>query len=478
MPRCLQPQGLERGGGVDEAPDARVGGNLLIQGVRIVGGELAGRPVDRGSDQLRAHVFDALTQVGEADDVPVLLEIEARVRHPDLHPGDLHLAVHGGQRAQGILVLVPEEVAQEVVLVRLVVVRLDVEGVGLRASAHLHVAPLALLLAEDRRGGEPAEAQFGLEAEEALAALDQCTVQGQAHVAGLDLLDDLVLVPGVVQLHLVLEVEGGLGVVVGVDLELLPDVAHQVQLDPLVEVEGGDPPLVHRDPRVVGARGVDPEDDLGRPLWTDVDRVPAEDPVEGLAPHLDLGDQPLHAGLGILLHTLQPVGLHGPFQIVLEVLVQGHGHRRAVIEAAAHAAVQDVLARVGVVDPLVRDVVRVLEVDTPGGLTGGGRVLDRPDQIDFGAVHLQHEVPEQVGVGLRYTQEQERKEGRPPHEQEHRKLGGTLRHGTHAMSRSQVLQGQPDQFFQSRRFRLPFVEDRLQGPLGLDTVKTQRDQCG
>lgn len=57
---------------------------------------------------------------------------------------------------------------------------------------------------------------------------------GKAHVACLDLLDDLVLVTGIVQTHLVLEIEGRLGVVVRADLELIPDVPLQIQLDPLV----------------------------------------------------------------------------------------------------------------------------------------------------------------------------------------------------------------------------------------------------
>jgi hypothetical protein len=50
---------------------------------------------------------------------------------------------------------------------------LDIEVGGLRTALPLHVLALPFLLAEDGRGGELAEAQLGLQAEQALAALDQ-----------------------------------------------------------------------------------------------------------------------------------------------------------------------------------------------------------------------------------------------------------------------------------------------------------------
>src|SRR5690606_609641 len=127
----------------------------------------------------------------------------------------------------------------------------------------------------------------GLQAEEALAALDELTGERQAYVARLELLDDVILVAREVQFHLVLEIEGGLGVVAGVDLQLGANVAHQVQLDLLIEVERGDLPLVHRNARVLRFAGVHPEGDLGTALWPDIDVASPEDPAEGLAAHLD-----------------------------------------------------------------------------------------------------------------------------------------------------------------------------------------------
>ena len=303
------------------------------------------------------------TQVRERHEVPGLLEVLTHVRDPHLDALDQHTTIHRGKRPQGLVVAVAEVVAQEIVLVGLVLIRLDVEHGGLRTTLGLHVAPLPFLLAEDGRGGEPSETQFGLQAEEALAPLDQGAAQGKTDVAGLDLLDDLVLVTRVVQLHLVLEVEGGLRVVVGVDLQLLTDITHQVQLDPLVEVEGGDAPLIDGDPRILRLADVHPEDDLGRSPGFDVDGITPEDPVEGLATHLDRGDQRLLRALAVLLHTVQPVVVHAALHVVVEVLLQRHAHGRPVIEGAAYGTAHDVLPAFGVVDHFVLDVPWILQVD-------------------------------------------------------------------------------------------------------------------
>ncbi len=230
----LHAQQLQGGRRRSEGSDPRVVGHLGIQTVGTVGG-LVARPVGDQTciHQIRAHPVGRyarragiLAQIGEGHDVPVVRVVAPRVGDPHLHLGHLHPTAHRGQRAHGVLVVVAEIVAEKVVLVGLVLVRLDIEVGGLCPARHRDILALALLLAEDGRGREPSELQLRLQAEEALAALDQLPGERQAHVARLDLLDDVVVVPGEIQFHLVLEIEGGLGVVAGVDLQLVTDVAH------------------------------------------------------------------------------------------------------------------------------------------------------------------------------------------------------------------------------------------------------------
>ena len=220
--------------------------------------------------------------------------------------------------------------------------------------------------------------------------MDQLALQRQANVTGLELLDDLVLVTGVVQLHLVLEIEGGFGVVAGVDLQLLADVARQVELYALVEIEGGNAPLVNGYARVLGLADVDPEGDLGAALWLDLDLVTPEDPVEGLALHVDLRDQGLVVAAGLLIEPFQPVRFHGLLHVVLHVLFERHAHGRAVVDVAlAHGALQDVLAGKWVEDHLLVHVGRIAQVDAAAAFAPGCYgVGDRIGQLDLGTIYL------------------------------------------------------------------------------------------
>ena len=137
-----------------------------------------------------------------------------------------------------------------------------------------------------------AELQFGFKAEERLGAFDQLAPERQAYVTGLDLAQDVVLGKGlrvVVQFDLVVEVKGRPGVVVGVQLEFVADLADHVHVDVHVEVEDRVAAELLDDEGVVLKLVVDAETEVYPTLGLDADFGPAEEVGDQVRVELDVG---------------------------------------------------------------------------------------------------------------------------------------------------------------------------------------------
>ena len=101
--------------------------------------------------QVGGQVGRVLAQIRECHNVSHVLGVGLRVHHVDFDSVDHGSRIGNGQRAHGLVVLIHEVLAEEVVAVRLVVVRPDVELLGLGSPFHFDLAAFAFLLAEDRR---------------------------------------------------------------------------------------------------------------------------------------------------------------------------------------------------------------------------------------------------------------------------------------------------------------------------------------
>ena len=111
------------------------------------------------------------------------------------------------------------------------------------ASFHLHVLRARLFLTEHGIHRQLAELQLGVETEELLAALYQGCVERERYVGGFEELQYVVLLAFVLELYLVLEVKGSLGVLVDVEAYQVAYLSVEVDLQVLVEIEGRHTPL-------------------------------------------------------------------------------------------------------------------------------------------------------------------------------------------------------------------------------------------
>ena len=167
---------------------------------------------------------------------------------------------------------------EEEVAVLLVVGHVDLEGCGLRAALGGDALRRRLLLRQDRLQLQLAELPVGAQAEERCSAVDKRVVRGERDVAGLDELDDLVLLALIFQLEvLCVEVEGGVGVVVEVHVHLVAHLTVDREVDLLVEVEGRRLAVADGQRGVVDVLQRGTHLQLGRALCLHADAARAED---------------------------------------------------------------------------------------------------------------------------------------------------------------------------------------------------------
>ena len=224
-------------GRADVVDAALHGVHSAVEGRILTVGQVAGHALARRCPVGVRHPF-ILTQVGEGHDVSRVVGVRGVIGDPHFDAVDLDAGHQVGRRRHGIVINLTEVLCQEEVAVLLVVGHVYLEGGGLCAAATGDAFRGGLLLRHHRIQLQFAELHGGIDAEEARSAFHQRVVGGEADVARLQLLDNLVLLAVVLQLQvLCVEVEGGIGVVVEVEVHLVAHLRIGRDVDFLVEVE-------------------------------------------------------------------------------------------------------------------------------------------------------------------------------------------------------------------------------------------------
>ena len=293
----------------------------------------------------------ALAEVGQGQDVAVLRNGGTHIRPPHLDAENSHIGVCHRQGAHGPVVVVVEVLRYEVVAVVLILVGTDLELVAARSALHLHVLRAGLLLAHHGIHRQLAELQLGVESEQLLATLDEGRCQRERDVRRLEQLQNVVFLAFVFQLQLVLEVEGGIGVVVDVETDQVAYLGIEVNLQVLVEVEGGHTPLAGIALGVVAVVVHNLERQLRTAAGGNLDFRLAHQRLQLLADLVESGNFAQQASLAVVQHRaaalILPVLahqlLHLPVLVVLET------HVLAAYLHVAHHLHLHIVAMLGVV---------------------------------------------------------------------------------------------------------------------------------
>ena len=330
-----------------------------------------------------------------------------------------------------------EELRQEVVPIRLVVVGADVEFLGLGAALHLNLTPLTLLLGENGRVVQPPKLRFQLQTKQTLRSSDQRPRQRHLDVPGLDVFQDVVLLPLEPDVHLVFEVKQSLGVVLRAEVNLVADASADVQLNLLIEVKGGDPSLALGNLRVFGLRHVDSKGELGRTLRLDFNFIRPENRLKQLVLDGELGRKRSFCFVFLLLQFI-PVFGQIAFHVKIQEFLKGEVGGGAEFNRVPDGLGKDVEPCVLVVGGSVLKVVRPIEVKTRWTLRRVEGILcaERKRQNHLGRIRV-------LRLGGNRQQ--------PAHQQhrQHRKHPATYAPQNLHL---QLLQRHFDQSFHGRRF--------------------------
>ena len=227
-------QGFQRSIGLAElAGVGKIGGDVPIQAVAGVGrNALARRLPMVVENRIR------FTHISESHDVTGIVQHAGLVGNPDFHFLDGYARGDEGQLAHPAVVIAAEILRQEVMPVFIVFIRLDFEGTGLNATAQAHRFGLRLLLGNNAGQAQFSELEFRLHPKKRRTTRDERTVDGHAHVPRLQALDDFVLLAVVAEFDgFGVVLEGGLGVVIHIDINLVAHLAVDAHLNVLVKIE-------------------------------------------------------------------------------------------------------------------------------------------------------------------------------------------------------------------------------------------------
>ena len=323
--------------------------------------------------QVTREVVRVFPDVGEREDVPHILGVGLRIDHVHLDPRDAGSRIHHRQALHRPVVLVPEILGQEEMSVGLIVVGPDVELLGLGAPLHLNLFALALLLAEHGGVVHLAPLRFQLGAEQRLTALNQGALKRHADVARLDVFQDVVLLPLEADVHLVLEVECRLRVVIRSEVDFLTDASVDGQLDALVKIKRGDGPIPLGKARVLRFAVPNPKIELGRTLGPDFNFVRSENGLKNLRVHRQLRGKAALLLVDLILHFV-PELTDVLVNVVFEKLIQGQERGVPEVQRVSKPLTDDVLPRGLIVVHPVFDDIRKVQADPWRRLHGVGLV--------------------------------------------------------------------------------------------------------
>ena len=268
------------------------------QGSKLGVGVVAGRSLGGGGaigNVLLLVEAQGLAQISQRHHIAQVFRGAVVVGHIHLHAGNRHATLDGGQVAQGLVIPVAEKLRQEKVPVPLVLADFYFVLSALGPVLNPHLVGGAAYSSRHSRHAQLTKLELRFHPKQVLATLHQRVGERQAHVAQIDLADDVGRLAHVVELHLVIEVERGFGIVVEHQFEFGANLSGQVQVDVLLEQEVAHALLAQGQGRVFILIEPRPQLDADRAGRSDID-VAAPKNAIGNGTQVNLRNQAL--GLG------------------------------------------------------------------------------------------------------------------------------------------------------------------------------------
>ena len=258
-----------------------------------------------------------------------------------------------------------EILREEEVTVFLVICHIKLERSKLHTTPARYTLGSRLLLREYRLQLELAKLHVGSYTEKTAGALDERGVAGKGYIARLNQLDNLIFLAIILQLHVLgIVVEGGIGVVIQVEVHLIAYLSIHVEIDLLIKVHHRGLAVADRQRRVVDILLVDAKLQFGSTLGLDTDSTGSEDFLGRSQIEVHIREIEFLLALRlidfIVLLAIEGIALvlFRPFHIFIRS--EHDGSRKPGI---AHPVADDITVEGIIVDDLIPEGIRTLEVE-------------------------------------------------------------------------------------------------------------------
>lgn len=307
-------------------------------------------------------------KVGKGNDIADVIHLVAVVGNPDFQVFDFKYRADLGHIFQAGFEIVAIVKREEEVSVFVVLVSFDFKFLDLAASLELYILALGFLLGANSGKSEVAKLKFGFEAKKALSTLDKRTAEGKAYVAGLYFFEDFVfaeLVCVVVEFNLVIEIEDGISIEIGIQVEFFPDFSRYVHLDIHIEIEAARPALPFREDWVIEALIIAAKGEVNIALRADIHGGAAKKAVNEAFLNIEFGKGVFRFFLFFAVMDtceLPKIGSFVLFAPIFEIFLEGHIGRRAE-KIISDALIKDIAVGFGIVFYVFLNSRRILEVN-------------------------------------------------------------------------------------------------------------------
>ena len=261
--------------------------------------------------------------------------------------------------------MVSEETGEEEVSVLLVIGYIQLERSELHATLARHTLRGRLLLREHCLQLEFSKLHIGSQTEEAAGTLDKRRVAREGNITRLNQLDDFILLAVILQLHVLrIVVEGGIGVVIQVEVHLVANLTVQIQINLLIEVHHRGLSVADRQRRVVDILLVDTKLQFGRTLRLHPDAARTEDFLSRSQVEVHIGKVEFLLALSLVyLVVLLSVKSVSLVQFSPCEIFRRSEHDRSREPGVAHLVADDVSVDGIVVDHIILQGIRALQVE-------------------------------------------------------------------------------------------------------------------
>ena len=141
-------------------------------------------------------------------------------------------------------------------LVCLVIISTNIKFYFLCSSFSSHLSSFTFLLRVNGSHCHATKPQLCFNTEQRLTSTDQTALKRKRNVSQFYFLNYLIFITRILEFHLIFKVKCSLGIVVGLNLELIPNISNNVKLNILSKIKNRYPSLVDWNRRILSFRAI------------------------------------------------------------------------------------------------------------------------------------------------------------------------------------------------------------------------------